>query len=126
MIKLRANTNLSYGGKRVKAGEPFKAHPRDAKIFVLLHKADHYVEPAPAPPPPPVVATPPPAPTRRRSPVSRAMQAAATPAAEPGAAPAPTEIQPVENPPPAEAPSPTESGAVTSGTYSRRDLRAEE
>ena len=45
MVKLIANRRMRYGTRRLQAGDLFEARPKDARILVLLNRADKYVEP---------------------------------------------------------------------------------
>jgi len=59
MVRLRATDRISYGGKRQVAGDVFKASQKDARLLIVLKKAEYYVEPpapvsAPVPAPAPV------------------------------------------------------------------------
>lgn len=45
MVKLIANRRMQYATRQLRAGDLFDARPKDARILVLLQRADLYVEP---------------------------------------------------------------------------------
>lgn len=45
MVKLIANRRMQYGTRQLRAGDLFDARPKDARILVLLQRADPYVAP---------------------------------------------------------------------------------
>lgn len=45
MVKLIANRRMQYATRQLRAGDVFDARPKDARILVLLQRADLYVEP---------------------------------------------------------------------------------
>lgn len=45
MVKLIANRSMRYGTRRLMAGDVFEARHKDARVLVLLKRADKYVAP---------------------------------------------------------------------------------
>lgn len=102
MVKVVAKTGLTYGGKRYSTGDTINMKSRDARVMLLIRRVGEYVEP----PPPPAPAS---TRTRRATTRTRAMD-------EPTAPPTVAEEKSEEE---------SEDSKDSSGTYHRRDMRAE-
>lgn len=118
MAKLRALKRFTYNRKLMKPGDVFEAHAPFVRPLVLLKRAEHYVEPTPpAPAPEPVAA---------QAPRRRTMTRAMAPAVEAPVEQASVEVAAEPAPEPAAEPPPVADDKDSRGTYTRRDLRAEE